>query len=189
MNASFDIESDPGDFTPISKVKPSEMLDAQIKTADLIDGWDEVDDEKIISQAEQTAARDTFQAMTAPAPVALQKEKLTNLQTPAAVRHLTTMLTAYDWHFVEMAQQLRGYTVAQILEETKNSNPHVRLKALAMLGKVTEVGLFTEKVEVKQADVPLDELEERLRAKLGKYMMRTGMVEDAKAVDTDARPD
>lgn len=187
MNASFDVESDAGDFTPLDKVTPSDMLDAQIETADLLDGWDEVDDEKIISQAEQTAARDTFQAMTTPAAVTVQKEKLAQLQTPAAVRHLTTMLTAYDWQFVEMAQQLRGYTVAQILEETKNSNPHVRLKALAMLGKVTEVGLFTEKVEVKQTDLPVDELEERIRAKLGKYMLSSGMVEDAKAVDTDGQ--
>ena len=60
------------------------------------------------------------------------------------------MLTAYDWEFVQQAKELRGYTVAKLVEETQNPNPNVRLKALGLLGKVTEVGLFTDKVEIKK---------------------------------------
>lgn len=78
------------------------------------------------------------------------------------------MLTAYDWEFVERAKELRGYTVAKILEDTNHPTASVRLKALALLGKVTEVGLFTEKIEIKKAELSDSELDARIKEKLGK---------------------
>jgi hypothetical protein len=78
------------------------------------------------------------------------------------------MLTAYDWEFVERAKELRGYTVAKILEETNHPTASVRLKALALLGKVTEVGLFTEKIEIKKTELSDAELDARIKEKLNK---------------------
>ena len=46
------------------------------------------------------------------------------------MRHLTGMLAAYDWEFVQQAKEIRGYAVAQLIEETKSSNANIRLKAL-----------------------------------------------------------
>ena len=82
------------------------------------------------------------------------------------MQHLVGMLTAYDWAFVEQAKELRGYAVAQILEEVKHPDARIRLKALDMLGKVTEVALFTERVEVKKAQMSDVELETRIKEKL-----------------------
>ena len=39
-----------------------------------------------------------------------------------------------------------------------------------MLGRVTEVALFTERVEVKKAELSDEEIEAKIKAKLGKYM-------------------
>ena len=80
------------------------------------------------------------------------------------------MLAAYDWEFIEMAQQLRGYTVAKILEETKSSNANIRLKALGLLGKVTEVGLFTDKVEIKKVELSDAEIDAKIKEKLNRFM-------------------
>jgi hypothetical protein len=80
------------------------------------------------------------------------------------------MLTAYDWEFVNQAKNLRGYAVAKILDDCENPNPNIRLKALGLLGKVTEIGLFTEKIEVKKVDASTEELEERIRQRLAKYL-------------------
>jgi hypothetical protein len=76
------------------------------------------------------------------------------------------MLTAYDWQFVEQAQRIRGMAVAKILEETDHPDARIRLKALEMLGKVTEVGLFTERIEIKKSDLSDVELDERIKQKL-----------------------
>ena len=92
------------------------------------------------------------------------------LKTPAAVRHITGMLTAFDWEFVHMAKELRGYTVAKLFEETQSPNANIRLKALIALGKVTEVGLFTDKVEIKKTDLSEEEIDKKLKEKLAKFM-------------------
>ena len=75
--------------------------------------------------------------------------------------------------------------MAKILEECEHPTASIRLKALALLGKVTEVGLFTEKVEVKKVDMTEDEVDRKLKEKLAKFMDVTDVeiidVEDKKS--------
>jgi hypothetical protein len=60
--------------------------------------------------------------------------------------------------------------VAKILEETNHPDARIRLKALDMLGRVTEVGLFTERIEVKKADMSDNEIDQKIKDKLNKFM-------------------
>jgi len=159
-----------GNFKPLSRVGVDELLDAQTATADWLDDLGVEPDETVNAQVETTNARDAFKAAATAQPPEAQKAQLMQLKTPAAVRHLTGMLTAYDWEFVEQAKELRGYAVAKILEEVENPNANIRLKALGLLGKVTEIGLFTEKIEVKQAEASDAEIEQRIKDKLNRFM-------------------
>ena len=136
-------------------------------------------DEELANNKEKTAAREAFGALATVTPDEETKEKLVALKTPAAVRHLVGMLTAYDWEFVQQAKEIRGYTVSKLLEECENPNANIRLKALGLLGKVTEVGLFTEKIEVKKTDLTEDEIDRKLKEKLAKFMD----IEDADVTD------
>jgi hypothetical protein len=86
------------------------------------------------------------------------------------VQHLVGMLSAYDWEFMEQAKELRGYAVSQILEETKHPDAKIRLKALDMLGKVTEVALFTERVEVRKTQLSDSDLDAKIKEKLNRFM-------------------
>jgi hypothetical protein len=95
---------------------------------------------------------------------------LIQIKTPEAVRHLTGMLAAYDWEFVQQAKEIRGYAVAQLIEETKSSNANIRLKALGLLGKVTEVGLFTDQVEIKKTELSDAEIDAKIKEKLNRFM-------------------
>lgn len=104
------------------------------------------------------------------------------------MQHLVGMLTAYDWAFVEQAKELRGYAVAKLLEKCESPNASVSLKALIALGKVTEVGLFTEKIEVKKADMSDDEIDARIKEKLNKFMGVVDIV-DVKDVDEAGKPE
>lgn len=170
-------------FEKLDDASPEDVLSAQVATEQWLAELGVDDDETVANQQQTQAARKAFGSLTTNADTTEQKASLAELKTPAAVRHLTGMLAAYDWQFIDMAQQLRGYTVAKILEETKSPNANIRLKALVALGKVTEVGLFTEQIEVKKVEMTDAEVEQRIKDKLAKFM---GVID---VVDVSERPD
>ena len=172
-----------GSFEKLDDATPSDTLSAQVATEQWLAEMGVDDDEVVANQQQTQAARKAFNAVTTNASTTEQKTSLAELKSPAAVRHLTGMLAAYDWQFIDMAQEIRGYTVAKLVEETKSPNANVRLKALIALGKVTEVGLFTEQIEVKKTEMSDAEVEQRIKDKLAKFM---GVID---VVDVSERPD
>ena len=175
---------------PVEKTTPMQALDGKINTSDWLKSMGAPDKEVVVSELEKTQARETFTALTTTAPTADAHAMVSKLETPQAVRHLTSMLTAYDWEFIQQAKELRGYAVAKILEECEHPTASIRLKALALLGKVTEVGLFTEKIEVKKTDMTEDEVDRKLKEKLAKFMDVTDVqpIEDIDVIDVVATP-
>ena len=151
------------------KADTATTIDAKVKTAQWLKDL-ELDDEEIETKADAEAARKSFASIVTGQSVATTQQALANVKAPAAVQHLVGMLTAYDWAFIEQARELRGYAVAQILEEVKHPDARIRLKALQMLGTVTEVALFTERVEVKKETMSDVELETRIKEKLNRFM-------------------
>jgi hypothetical protein len=69
--------------------------------------------------------------------------------------------------------------VSQILEETKHPDAKIRLKALDMLGRVTEVALFTERVEVKNNTLSDAEIEAKIKEKINRFMQVTDVIDVA----------
>jgi len=175
---------------PVEKTTPIQALDGKINTSDWLKSMGAPDKEAVVSELEKTQARETFTALTTNAPTADAHAMVSKLETPQAVRHLTSMLTAYDWEFIQQAKELRGYAVAKILEECEHPTASIRLKALALLGKVTEVGLFTEKIEVKKTDMTEDEVDRKLKEKLAKFMDVTDVqpIEDIDVIEVTATP-
>ena len=171
-------------FTELDDASAQQVLDAQLNTANWLEELGATPDDEIDDALEKQSARKAFQKLIVAPDDEEAKESLVTIKTPEAVRHLTGMLTAYDWEFIEQAKQLRGYTVAKIVEETKNSNANIRLKALTLLGKVTEVGLFTEKIEIKKNELSDAELELRIKEKLNRFMGVVDVVDIEQAPDT-----
>lgn len=178
-----DVYDDPVDgFTPIEKAPPSQVLAAQVETGNFLQSLGVQDDDDINAQAQVAAAQEAFRGVTVIQDDKKSRDKLLRVQTPAAVRHLVGMLTAYDWEFVEQAKELRGYAVAKIVEETNHVDARIRLRALELLGKVTEVGLFTERIEVKKTDITDAEIDAKLMEKLTSLRL----IEDVTEKKTDA---
>ena len=159
-----------GDFIPFEKAAPVDILDAQVATDRWLKDLGVPSDTDLDTKSQQNAAREAFTSLNFDVDNAKQRTALAVIKTPAAVQHLSGMLTAYDWEFVNQAKELRGYTVSKILEETKHPDARIRLKALQMLGNVTEVALFTERVEVIKKDASEEEIEKRLRDRLAKFL-------------------
>jgi hypothetical protein len=154
----------------LDKASPDEILNAQVNTTAWMEKLGIDDDEAALKEANHKAAQKVFTALASNAPVTETKTQLTTIKTPEAVRHLVAMLSAYDWEFVEQAKNLRGMAVAKILEETNHPDARIRLKALDMLGRVTEVALFTERIEVKKTDMSDSEIDKKIKDKLNKFM-------------------
>ena len=155
---------------PLEKTDPQALINAQHETANWLESLGAPTADTADAAAASSLAQSAFQSIIKPDPDPKQKAALLALKTPSAVRHLTGMLTAYDWEFVNQAKELRGYAVSQILEETKHPDARIRLRALELLGRVTEVALFTDRVEVKKTDITDQELEHKLKEKLARFM-------------------
>jgi hypothetical protein len=151
-------------FLPMKKANAEQILEAQINTSDWLTELGAKTEEEILTEMDHQRVTEAFKDSLVDQEKA--KTSLTQIKTPVAVQRLVGMLTAYDWQFVEQARQLRGMAVAKILEETDHPDARIRLKALELLGKVTEVGLFTERIEIKKSDLSDVELDERIKQKL-----------------------
>jgi len=157
-------------FVSLEKNTPSQTVDAKVNTLDWLQQLGAVDTDTKVDELDTQHARKAFANIVSATPDEITHSSLAEVKTPQAVRHLVTMLTAYDWEFVERAKELRGYTVAKILEECENPSANIRLKALALLGKVTEVGLFTDKIEVKKTELSDAEIDSKIKEKLNRFM-------------------
>lgn len=180
------LEETKASFEPVKRVHPQKLINAQRATAQWLQELGAPGDQEIIDAQHEKAAQEAFGALVTAQPEEKQREALLRLKAPAAYEKLDSMLTAYDWEFVERAKELRSYTVTKIIQETEHHDARIRLRALELLGKVTEVGLFTERIEVKKVEVGDNELEARVREKLQKFLRSNGQLEDAQVKEHTA---
>lgn len=169
-----DITSDATSFTPLDPLTPAQTLNAQIKTSQWLASLAE-EDEDIMDEAKQEKTTNAFNALVTADPSA--KRKLLELDLPEEIKSAVGMVTAYQWRFIEQAEQLRSMSVAKIVKETDHPDARIRLKALEMLGKVTEVALFTDRVQIKTDEISDEELDAKIKEKLSKYMGTVDVVE------------
>lgn len=92
--------------------------------------------------------------------------------TPASLVSVREYLDEYGRAVVAHAIEVRHLVTNRLLEESRNPDPRVRVRALELLGKHSDVSLFTEKAELTVTHQTTDELKARLRAKLQKLIKK-----------------
>jgi hypothetical protein len=95
--------------------------------------------------------------------------KMERVSTPALLQ-ITKILNEFSVAVVQSSVQLRNMITNKLIIETENPDPRVRIRALELLGKISDVGLFTDKREVTITTKSSDELRESLRSKLAKLV-------------------
>ena len=78
--------------------------------------------------------------------------------------------------------QLRRFVTNKLIEDADHPDARHRLKALELLGKVSDVGLFSEKTEVVVKNAAPEDLENQIKSKLFK-LIGTGRTIDASFED------
>jgi hypothetical protein len=117
-------------------------------------------------------------------------KKVTNKRaatlTPASLVLTGGILTEFGQAVVESSLQIRHLVTNKLILETDNPDPRVRVRALELLGKISDVGLFSEKSEVTITHQSTDDLKEKLRAKLMKLANPDDDIQDAVVIDGEA---
>ena len=160
---------------PLANYSPTfESLETRVAAAmaALVD-TNNLPDPNEISDEDKDKARNVFSG------TALASDA--DLASPGMVVYLQSLLDEYDKVVIKSAQQLRTYVTNKLIMESSNADPRVRLKSLEMLGKISDVGLFTDKTEITMRHRPTEELEQMLRERLTKVL-------EAEVVDNNAKP-
>jgi hypothetical protein len=103
--------------------------------------------------------------------------------TPASLIQTRAILDEFGTAVAHHAVEIRNLVTNKLLLETENPDPRVRIRALELLGKVTDVGLFTDKTEVVITHQSTDELRKKLRDKFNRLLDKTDDVTDVVAID------
>jgi hypothetical protein len=110
--------------------------------------------------------------------------------TPASLVLTNNILQEFGQSVAENATQIRHLVTNKLLLESENPDAKVRLRALELLGKISDVGLFAEKSEVTVTHQSTDDLRAKLRSKLEKLVnppleVENAVFEEVESVDLD----
>ena len=105
--------------------------------------------------------------------------------TPASLLLTNSILQEFGQSVVDSAVQVRHLVTNKLLLESENADPRIRMRALELLGKISDVGLFSEKSEITITHQSTDDLREKLRSKLEKLVnpVEEAEIEDAVVLD------
>jgi hypothetical protein len=105
-------------------------------------------------------------------------------QKPAVYKSVKSILDEYSLRVVDNAMQIRLLVTNKLILDSDSPDDRTRLRALEMLGKITDVGLFTEKSEVTINHRSTEDLVNSIRSKIHK-LMHPDNVTDVKAVEVN----
>jgi len=105
-------------------------------------------------------------------------------QKPAVYKNVKAILDEYSLRVVDNAMQIRLLVTNKLIIDSESPDDRTRLRALEMLGKITDVGLFTEKSEVTINHRSTADLVDSIRNKIHR-LMHPDDVTDVKAVEVN----
>lgn len=109
------------------------------------------------------------------------------IANPNGAYAVARVLREYEQEVVKDAKVLRTYVTNKLIMETDDEDARVRLRALELLGKISDVGLFTERTELTLNTRSTTDLESTLREKLKRLTSYEDV--EAKEVQSSSRPD
>jgi len=166
------IETVPFDAVEKPRLTDREEIFAAANTAKLMQ--DLGDEEITVEPEDEVRAQQIFEEGRTPS----RYERT----LPGVMLKLEALLTEYDYSIIADAQQVRTYVTNRLLEETSDPDPKIRLRAYELLGKISDVGLFTERKEITIQHKSTEELTDLLRTKLNRLI-------DGEVVNTDDAED
>lgn len=86
-------------------------------------------------------------------------------------QRIRTMLDEYNTETVADVAELRQVITNKLLDLSMCGDPKIEIKAAEMLGKISDVGLFTEKTEITVNYNSVSDLDQAIKDKVRKMLM------------------
>jgi hypothetical protein len=96
---------------------------------------------------------------------------------------IRSMLNEYNAHTVADVSELRMVITNKLLDLSMCGDPRIEIKATEMLGKISDVGLFTEKTEITVNYGSVADLDKAIKDKVRKMLLAHGA--NTSAIDID----
>lgn len=138
-----------------------------------------------LTEEELNTSREAFSALTGVTPTAPPSLPALAHYPTASLKHLDALLSEYDVELVNSAVRIREYVKNKLIEESENPDGKIRIRALELLGKVKDVGLFSDRVEITHKNKSDEELEAELKQKLDTYLGSLRVIEGEKTAELD----
>jgi hypothetical protein len=108
---------------------------------------------------------------------------VTKSQEAAAAHYL---VKKFDFQAFEDALQARNFITNKLIELADNGDPKIELKALELLGKHSDIGLFTERSEITVHHTTSTALENSIKERV-KRLLNTDVMDITPLDDLDAQ--
>lgn len=158
-----------------------ELLKATAKTAQDVLKRSGVSDVEI-TQDDVESAQEMFMEHIKKTPQT--KQKIKN-HKPETIVKLEALVSEYDWRVIQHADQIRFLVTNKLIGLSDHRDPRVQLKAVELLGKLADVGMFVDKQEITYKQQTAEELQAQLQAKLG--ILIQGEIIDSTIIDERPR--
>jgi hypothetical protein len=106
----------------------------------------------------------------------------TKTLTPGVIINLEAILQEWDHEVLDVSRRLRNYVTNKFIQESVDPDPRQRMKALENLGRISTVGLFSEKIEINVTHRTVEDIEKELARTLDLY---AGDVEEVQPTELD----
>jgi hypothetical protein len=102
-------------------------------------------------------------------------ELINGTDKPNAPRHITlsseakaasVLIKKFDFHAFTNVQQARNYITNKLIQISDCGDPKIELRALELLGKHSDIGLFTERSEITVHHKNSSDLENSIRERI-----------------------
>lgn len=153
------------DDVPYAEYPPT-FADLRERVTAAINSLNDIADEVEVTDDDVANARVVFRQATDDGKVTPAANSM--LASPGTLVHVKALLDEYDKAVVQTSVQIRNYVTNRLLMDSNNPDPRVRIRCYELLGKISDVGLFTDKTEVTMRHRPTEELEQLLRERLMK---------------------
>ena len=90
--------------------------------------------------------------------------------TPASLIQARAILDEFGMAVAHHAAEIRYLVTNKLVLESENPDARIRIRALELLGKITDVGLFTDKTEVTVTHQSTEDLRKKLRDKFNRLL-------------------
>jgi hypothetical protein len=164
----------PVDLTPQEAKTLHERAKAAFKTAEFLIAMGH----KVTKEGMMDNQREATRQFTG-SPIAQRRP----FNTETAI-WMDDLLQRYNNAVVEDTIRLKTYVTTRLVEESDGDKAADRLRALESLGKLSQLGMFADKLEINVNHKSTNELKEELAKKLSRYM---GVVEEVPAKEPEKK--